>query len=97
MGSRQRSPYVGWPDFKMAAPINVLVFSWRYHQQGTNACVLKYIEQLIEPPQSAVVIAMCSNYFKVANLKQPKVRIVDLLSFFLFFLSFFNQSSTVMR
>ena len=31
-------------------------------------------------PQSAVVIAMCSNYFKVANLKRLKVRIVHLLS-----------------
>ena len=28
-----------WPDFKMAAPINVLVFSWRYHHQGANASV----------------------------------------------------------
>ena len=31
-------------------------------------------------PQSAVIIAMCSNYFKVANLKQSKIRIVHLLS-----------------
>ena len=28
-------------------------------------------------PQSAVVIAMCSNYFKVANLNQLKIRIVS--------------------
>ena len=33
-------------------------------------------------PQSAVVIEMCSNYFKVAKLKQSKVRIVHLSSFF---------------
>ena len=42
-------------------------------------------------PQSAVVIAMCSNYFKVANLKQSEVRIVHLLSFF------FKQPSAITR
>ena len=29
----------GWPDFKMAAPINVLVFSRQYHRRGANASV----------------------------------------------------------
>ena len=43
-------------------------------------------------PQSVAVIAMCSNYFKVANLKRSKVRIVHLLFSF-----FFKQSSAVTR
>ena len=55
------------------------------------------IDQLIKPAQSAVEIAMCSNYFKVANLKQSKVRIARpvfrarrfLVSHLLFF---FGQS-----
>ena len=34
-------------------------------------------------PKSAEVIAMCTNYFKVANLKRSKVRIVQSSSFFL--------------
>ena len=33
------SLYVGWPDFKMAAPINVLAFSRQYHRRGANASV----------------------------------------------------------
>ena len=43
-------------------------------------------------PQFTVVMATHSNHFKGANLKRPKIRIVHLFSFFL---SFFNQSSTV--
>ena len=37
-------------------------------------------------PQSALVIAMCSNYFKLANLKRSKSEL------FIFFLSFFLSS-----
>ena len=48
-------------------------------------------------PQSTVVMATCSNDFKGANLKRSKIRIVHLLSFFSFFLSFFNQSSAITR
>ena len=36
----------GWPDFKMAASINVLAFSRRYHRRRANASVEKYTEQL---------------------------------------------------
>ena len=44
MGSRQRAHMQGLPDFKMAAQINVLAFSRRYHRRGANASV--YTEQL---------------------------------------------------
>ena len=74
----------------MAAQINVLAFSRRYHHRGANANVLKYTEQLkwLAPVYSSNG-NVHSNYFKGANLKRPKIRIVHL--------SFFNQSSAVTR
>ena len=63
----------GWPDFKMVAPINVLAFSQRYHRQGTNTSVEKYIEQVIEPaPVCSSNSNVYSNYFKVLGWLKKK-------------------------
>ena len=76
----------------MVAPINVLVYM-AISSPGNKRSHLKVLAADMSLPQSAVVLAMCSNYFKVANLKRSKVRIVHLLSFS----SFFSLTSALMR
>ena len=73
----------GWPKNKMVAPINVLAFAWRYHHWRSKCQRLQvhvHTAAYKSLPQSAVVIAMRSNYFKV---KWSKVRIVLLLTLLL--------------
>ena len=78
----------------MAAPINVLAYSRQYHRREQMLASKTTQSSLKGLPPSTVVMATYSNHFKGANLKQPKIRIVHLLSFFLFF---FNQSSAVTK
>ena len=73
------SPYVGMTRFQNGSSNQCISMYMAILSLGNKCSCLKYIEQLIEPSQSAVVIATCSNYFKVANFKQSKVKIVHLL------------------
>ena len=41
-----RSSVARWPDFQMAAPINILAFSRQYHRRGANASVTEQLKGL---------------------------------------------------
>ena len=69
-GLATASPYV---------PINVLALSRRYHRWEQMLASKSTQSSLKGLPKSTVVMATYSNYFKGANLKWPKIRIVHLL------------------